>query len=391
MDPQSAALSHRVFGPGPRRGDGGLLSQAEGIIEALTVYTWPTGRFSGDSQLAVLSFFTAFGRSESVSPSAWATWSFTYLMLCFPEFVAVVRSQNEREYAFKPLPRAFVESLVNASAAAQDFDDSNPDAYENVIRGIPAVSGLPEIPRTSVGFPPELAAAETVPAVYGFAGLLVFLAGKKIAEKNSSTITERRPGNIRDAYNIPEPATFFLTGDGKMGPNAHQYVNQAWVTYAHMRTGVIGEVARFAAGISLPQRVVYTMAKMIEFAGMQQATFIHEFLQAMPQSVNYSCIRPSFNAYTISLREVAETPSYLQPFFKVIHGERTRAFHRNSILTLSACATAYKKYTTPSMKNFNLGEGATQAVNMYDAEAVRRGHSTLQGLATVEPETADVE
>jgi hypothetical protein len=136
---------------------------------------------------------------------------------------------------------------------------------------------------------------------------------------------------------------------------------------------------------------VYTMAKMIEFAGMQQATFIHEFLQAMPQSVNYSCIRPSFNAYTISLREVAETPSYLQPFFKVIHGERTRAFHRNSILTLSACATAYKKYTTPSMKNFNLGEGATQAVNMYDAEAVRRGHSTLQGLATVEPETADVE
>jgi len=60
-------------------------------------------------------------------------------------------------------------------------------------------------------------------------------------------------------------------------------------------------------------------------------------------------------------------------------------------LTLSACATAYKKYTTPSMRNFTLGEGATKAVNMYDAEAVRKGHTTLQGLTSSDPVKEEVE
>lgn len=391
MDPTSANLSHLIFGPGPRGGDGGLRSQAEGIVEKLTVYTWPVGPRSNDASLAVMAYFTAYGRSESVSPSSWATWAFSYIMLAFPEMQVVAKTQNEREYQFKPLPRDFVAALVAVSAAAEDYDDDNPEAYREVVRLIPSLTGLPSVPVNEEFFPAQLAASATVQAVYGFTSLLIFLAGKKIDDKNASTITERRPSNLINAYQIPEPATFFLTGEGKMSPEAHRYVNQAWVTYAHMRTAVISEAARFSVGTSLPQRVTFTIVKLIEYAGMQQATFIHEFLQAMPQCVNYACIRPSLNAYTTSLREVAATPGYLQPYFKVINGERTRAFHRNSILVLSSCATAYKKYTTPSMKNFNLGEGATQAVNMYDAEAARRGHSTLQGLATPATEDNDIE
>lgn len=391
MDAESANLSHQIFGPGQRTGDGGLRSQSEGIVESLTVYHWPSTPLSTDAKLSVLAFFAAYGRSESVSPSSWATWAFTYLTLSFPEFQARVKVENDREYSFKPLPVPFVQALVDLSSAAEDFDEENPGAYTDMVSRVPVVSGLPDVNRTVDVFPPDLAATATVQSVYGFCALLLFLAGKKITEKNSTTITERRPGNLRDAYDIPEPATYSLLGDGKMGPNAHHYVSQAWITYAHMRTAVISEVARFQEGASLPQRVVFTIVKMIEYAGMQQAVFIHEFLQAMPQSVNYSCIRPSFNAYSMSLREVAAAPGYLQPYYKIIHGERTRAFHRNSILTLSACATAYKKYTTPSMKNFTLGEGATQAVNMYDAEAVRRGHHTLQALATPGTEVRDVE
>lgn len=389
MDVASATLSHQIFGPGPRTGDGGLRSQAEGIVEKLTVYTWPSTPLSDDSKLSIMSFFTVYGKSESISPSAWATWAFTYLMLAFPDFNERARVENDREYLFKPLPKDYVQAVMDLVAAAEDFDDESPGSYEESVRALPVLSGVPEVPKTSEYFRPELAATATIPSAYGYAALILFLAGKKINDKNATTITERRPANLRDAYNIPEPAMFALLGDGKMGPNAHQYISQAWITYSHMRVAIISEVARFQAGASLAQRVVYTIVKMMEYAGMQQATFIHEFLQAMPQCVNYACIRPSLNAYTTSLREVAAVPGYLQPYFKIIHGERTRAFHRNSILTLSACATAYKKYTTPSMKNFMLGEGATQAVNMYDAEAVRKGHTTLQNLTTFEAEAKD--
>jgi hypothetical protein len=391
MDNASAHLSTLIFGVGQRTGDGGLLSNAEGIIEPLTVYHWPKTALSGDSKLAVLAYMTSFGRSESVSPSAWATWAFSCLVLAFPEFVGIIRAQNEREYSFKPLTQPFVDALVAASAAAEEYDEDHPEVYAEAIARIPMLPNLPEVPRTAASFPPDLAAAATVPSVYGYAGLLFFLAGKKIHEKNSTTITEKRPMNLINAYDINDQAAFILTGDGKMGSAAHRYVNQAWVTYAPMRSALVSEAAKFGSGRSLPQRVVFTIVKMMEYAGMQQATFIHEFLQALPESVNFACIRPSYNAYITSLREVAAAPSYLQPYYKLMHGERTRAFHRNAILTLAACATAWKKHTTPSMVNFNLGAGATPAVNMYDAEASRKGLPTLQGLMVQEQETVEQE
>lgn len=391
MDTASANLSHQVFGPGLRTGDGGLRSQAEGIVEKLLVYHWPETKLSDDAKLSVLAFLTVYGRSESISPSSWATWTFSYLNLAFPDFQERAKFENDREYTFKPLPAVYVQAIVDLASAAEDYDDEHPEIYAETVRAVPVIPGLPEVPKDTQYYAPDLAATATIQSVYGYAALLLFLAGKRINDKNTTTITERRPGNLRDAYNIPEPATYSLLGEGKMGSTAHSFVSQAWVTYSHMRVAVISEVARFQAGASLAQRIVYTIVKMMEYAGMQQATFIHEFLQAMPQSVDYSCIRPSLNAYTTSLREVAAAPGYLQPYYKIIHGERTRAFHRNSILTLSACATAYKKYTTPSMRNFNLGEGATQAVNMYDAEATRKGHSTLQGLTSSDPLKEDIE
>jgi hypothetical protein len=391
MDATSANLSHQVFGPGVRNGDGGLLSQAEGIVEKLVIYHWPREAVSDDSKLAVMAFFTAYGRSEDVSPSAWATWTFSFLILAFPQLQGIARAENDREYAFRPLPIDYIRAVVDLSVAAEEYDDDNPSAYRELAAGIPTLACIPDMPSTEETFPPELAATITVPAVYGFAALLIFLAGKKINPQNATTITERRPMNLVNAYNIPEPATYSLVGDGKMGSTAHEFVNQAWITYAPMRMAVISEVARFSAGRTLAQRVVYTLVKMMEYAGMQQGTFIHEFLQARPEAVNFSCIRPAYNAYATSLREVAAAPAYLQPYYKLIHGERTRAFHRNQILILAACATAYKKYVTTSMKNFLLGDGATAAVNMYDAEAASKGLPTLQGLTLSEPHDLEAE
>jgi len=391
MDTASANLSHQVFGLVHRNGDGGLMSNAEGIIEKLTIYHWPRTAVSDDAKLAVLAYLTAYGRSESVSPSSWATWSFSYIVLAFPQLREMIKAENEREYQFKALPLDYINAITTLASAAEDYDDDNPSVYKEAAARIPTVVGFPDVPSDEESFPPELAAAAIVQSVYGYTALLLFLAGKKINEKNTTTITERRPGNLVDAYNIPEPAAYILTGDGKMGSAAHTYVNQAWVTYAPVRYAVIAEVARFSAGRTLPQRVVYTIVKMMEYAGMQQGTFIHEFLQALPHSVNFACIRPAYNAYATSLREVAQAPGYLQPYYKLMHGERTRAFHRNSILTLAACATAYKTYVTPSMKNFTLGEGATQAVNMYDAEAARLGKPTLQGLTVNEELDQEVE
>jgi hypothetical protein len=379
MDP-TQGLGEQVFGPGNRFSEGRILSQAEGIIEKLTIYTWPSG-VTQDDKLSLLAFLPAYGKSEDKRPSAWATWMFTYLVLCFPEFQAAIARENSREFTFVKLPATYVQAMVAICREAEEAEGSEPNSeYTDLLHKLPDMLKFPEIAKEAEYLAPNLAAGQTIPVIYGYASLLIFLAGKKINEKNSITISDKRPQNLINAHGIDEDAAYCLNGDGRLGPDSYGPLNQAWSTHAGARVAIITEVAAFVAGSTQPQRVVRTVSKLLEYSGMQPATFIHKFLQAIPEAATFSCIRPSLHAYVSSVREVAAAPAHLQPLYKVIHGESTRAFHRNSILVLAACAVAYEKYTAPSMKNFSLGEGATSALQMFDAEAVRKGLPTLQVL-----------
>lgn len=376
-------LGDQVFGAQKRLAEGQYRSQAEGIIEKLPIYVWPTG-VRDEDKLAVLSYLTAYGRSEDDSPRAWSCWAFSYVVLCFPEFQQAIGRINSREYEFIKLPVEYVHMLVKSCRRAEEAEGSGEDKeYNQLTAGIPVLPSFPDMMPSSDTFPPDLAACQLVTAIYGYASLIIYLCGKRINEKNNVTITEKRPQNLIDTYKIDEQASFILRGEGMMNSTAHSFVNQAWVTHAAARAGIVSEIATFAGGATLPQRVIYTVSKMLENSGMQPAYFIHRFLQAFPHCASYACIRPALNAYASSIREVAAAAPHIQPYYKLIQGEGTRAFHRNSILMLSSCAVAYEKYTSPSMRNFNLGEGATIALAMFDAEAMRKGHTTLQSLTFV--------
>jgi len=60
-------------------------------------------------------------------------------------------------------------------------------------------------------------------------------------------------------------------------------------------------------------------------------------------------------------------------------------------MNLAACAISFEKATSPSMRNFALGEGATTAVNMFDAEASARGNRTLGEFTNVTEEQITAE
>jgi len=390
MDTQTAILSHQIFGPSQRINDGRVKPTAEGIVEKLRVYNWPKGITDTD-KLSVLAYLTAYGKSADESPSSWATWVISYVVLCFPEMENSITRLNGREYAFEALPKRYIEGVIHLYNAAMDFDDSQPAEYERHFHDLQIPSGFPSIPKELDYYPPDLAACATVPAIYGYCSLLIYLAGKQINSQNSIAITEKRPKNLIDAFKINEYASFILTGDGKMGQDAHEAINQVWITYFHARAAVISEVATFAAGATLPQRVVYTITKMMENSGMQPAYFIYKFLQARPEVREFSCTRAALNAFISSVQEVAAAPGYLQPYYKLIHGDGTRAFHRNSLLTLSACAIAHEKSLSPSMRNFNLGEGATAAVNIFDAEATARGYATLASISQAKASTEEAQ
>jgi hypothetical protein len=373
-------LGSQIFEPKNRFAEGRILSTSDGLIEALTIYTWPKG-LTVDEKLAYLSYITAFGRSEDESLSKWATWMYSYIVLCFDSMEGLIKSRGGREYVFEKIPLDQVKAVTATQTTALTFEGSDENKeYTKVVDTLIFPARFPTLPRSEEFFPDVLAAGATLETVYGFCALLIFMAGKKINEKNSVTITEKRPQNLVDTYGINEQAAFCLTGEGQMNRTAHSMCNQAWVTHAQARMAIITDVASFAVGSTRAQRVVFTISKLLENVGMQPAYYIHRFLQAFPESVHYACIRPALGVYAASIREVAAEDARIQPYYKVIHGDLTRAFHRNGILALSACAISFEKHMSPSMRYFTLGEGATAAVNMFDMEAASHGHRTLASV-----------
>lgn len=388
---QLSILSSQIFDPKNRFVEGRILSGSEGIVKSLNVYVFPKG-IPNEDKLMVLSYMTAFGKSDEESSTKWATWMYSYIVMCFDTMIDLIKREGGREYVFVPFPVDTIEQLKLMRTSAFKFEGEGVNTeYQKLCVGLTFPSHFPELPADNTAFADDLAGCSTITAVYGFCGLLIFLAGKKIDDKNYSTITERRPQNLVDTYAIPTTASYFLLGEGKMKTQAHQMCNHAWVTYAFARRAIITDVAAFASGNSLAQRVVYTVSKLLENVGMQSAYYIHRFLQAFPECKEYACIRPALGTYAASVREVARADSRIQPYYKVIHGDLTRAFHRNALLTLAACAISFEKTTSPSMRNFSLGEGATTAVNMFDAEAAARGHRTLGEFTNVTAETLPVE
>nr|QVU39968.1 Nucleocapsid [Magnaporthe oryzae mymonavirus 1] len=380
-----------VFGTQNRYSQNQFTGSAVGIVESLTIRTWPK-KITSEEQLAVLAYITTHGRSQSESPSKWARWTLSYICLCFPEMEAAISRETTREHKFVPLSDEYVKAIMALSRLADEETESLPSGqsgYSRAVQEVPVIEEWPEVPQQVEYFAPDLFACQSVEAVYGYASLLLFLCGKKINDKNKITITQRRPQNLIDTHGIHESAHWFLLGEGQMGDEAHRMVNLSWTKYAKARVAIIKVVATFGAGDSLAQRVVYTVSKLLENAGMQQARSIHNFLQAFPQASTYACIRAALNAYALSIAEVVQVPAYLQPYYKLIYGENTRVFHRASVLPLAACAISYEKNFSPSLQNFTLGDGASSAIAMFDAEATARGHPTLSAYAPTNDQEAE--
>lgn len=380
LNPEISTLGTTIFSSSNALLESTRKSNAHGLIEDIIIYKWPTG-VSTDNKLKLLSLFTTFGRSESESHSKWQTWVLSFSVLCFEEFETKIRQEGNREMTFKSLPMETVTSGVTLFDMMADFDEDDDeymDKYRSACNTFHQPPKFPEVDPTPEYFQPDIALCSTIPALYGYNSLLLFMAGKKMTDLNQRAMTDARPDAIIRTYKV-EGGSYILKGDGKIDPKNYQWINLCWTKSQAAKKAIFTEAAAFAKPSSTAQEVTYTTVKMVEFVGMQPAFYIHKFLLAVPWCHEISIVRPAINKYHESLREIARQPSYLQPYYKMIYGESTKAFHRQALLPLTACAIAYERTINPTLANYTMGEGADAAVMAFDTEAKQKGHATQFG------------
>lgn len=386
--------NHQVFMPSILPAVGNIATRMDGYSRTMTIYVLPSD-LSTDSVLLILAYLTPFGRSDDPVSFKFGSWMYSMIAIAFKHIQEPMQRENTLEYKYVNFPSSTIQTILELANIARglnidgtfkdeesvadsaDRDSEINQEYTNHLLNLSFPPDFPDLDITDEFFPQDLIPCSGITSVYGFMALLFFLAGKQINETNSVTITTRRPQNLIDTYKIPEKARFFLTGDGRMQMNALTMCNNMWTIHTPLRIAIISQIAHFSQGSSLAMRVVYTVSKLLEYVGMQQALYINQFLMAHPEAIEYSTLRPSLISYVNSMNQLKTVDPILRPYFKVIYGDQTRIFHRNSILALASVAIAYQRKFNDSIKHYNLGAAAGLAIGQFEEEARTKNHPQL--------------
>jgi len=215
-----------------------------------------------------------------------------------------------------------------------------------------------------------------IPSVYGHFSVVLFLAGKTITDKNRVAVTQKRPGAIeRKYYNGKQVGS--LTGSLALSHEAHTYLHLAFVVLTRVRKAVFTHVANFNNHPDdPPTEVVATTTRLMRFAGMQQAVIVDSFLEGHEEAFSVPFLMPAISAYTASMKDLSSAPVEQRAYYKLIHGDTTRAFNRNEISNLLTVALVHARELNPTLLQYNIPPNYQLVMDKY--------HQALEALATEE-------
>jgi hypothetical protein len=228
-------------------------------------------------------------------------------------------------------------------------DDALRAACRNDAPGLWVELGLPQ---GEAKFDVDMADVLDIPAIYGHLSLVLFLAGKTITDTNRASITQKRPNAIERKY-FNEKVVGPLSGSLALSATAHTQIHTAFVQLTHLRKEVFTRVATFNTQTEDSTfEVVATTTRLMRYAGMQQAILIDNFLSAHKEALAVPFLAPAIQAYAASMRDVMAAPAIVRPYFKIIHGDTTRAFNRNEIENLLTVALVDAREVNPTLQQY---------------------------------------
>jgi len=305
------------------------------------------------------------GTSTTTDRYAWQNYVATIVSACFPSMKTGILSNAAFEEVI--ISEAAVQALLTwfemyQGATSIEETEEMRKAYADQLPGLMVDIHLP-MGTPAAGF--DMDDVLDVPSVYGHMSLVLFLAGKTITDTNRAAISQKRPGAIERKYFNGKPVAS-LTGPLALSSVAHTYINMAFVSMVHLRRVVFTQVANFNNVATDPTiEVVATTTRLMRYAGMQQAILIDQFLSGHEEAFDIPLLQPSIQAYVASMKDLMNAPAEQRPYYKIIHGDTTRAFNRNDISNLLVAALDEARSLNPTLMQYNIPANHQLVMDKY--------------------------
>jgi len=339
---------------------------ANPLIRKVIVYSLPAHEAgSEEAAKAFHLFLMVAGTSTTTRRDLWQNYVCTIVCACFPSMrTGILRYAAIEEVVLSQTTMDALKGWYDLYSACVEGEDP---AFVEAAKGqlMETVIDMrlpPGLPALDV----DLADSLDLPAIYGHVSMVLFVAGKTISDANRASITQKRPGAIERKYfggKVVGP----LQGSLRLSNEAHGQIHSAFVSMAHVRKEVFTKVATFnnIADVDPAIEVVATTTRLMRYQGMQQAVLIDQFLSAHEEAFAIPILMPSIQAYAASMRDLMAAPVEQRPYYKIIHGDSTRAFNRNDISNLLVVAVMEARETNPTMMQYAIPANQQLIMDKY--------------------------
>jgi len=214
---------------------------------------------------------------------------------------------------------------------------------------------------------------EWIPKVFAcHYALVLFLAGKRLEGDDHTAMTVNRPKALRDKAHLGS-SVGFLDGSLRLSDVSHLQINNAWAEMANLRSTCITEFASYSASdTDFIQDIVYTTMHLLQNSGMQHAKITYGFLKAYDWVVEVPALRNSLGTYIDSIKAASKYPQTIQPYLKLIYGDKIDIFPRKDLEPLVACAVAIGRETNENLGDFYSSNEYASIVEAFLEERERR-------------------
>lgn len=350
---QTAALQEDVFRASEAHSasDNVRAQKVNPLLTRIKLVSLPGDRAEDVSYLRAFHLYLIVaGTSKDTDQARWRNYVVTLTGLCFADLKESILVNSLYEDA--PMSAASAAALMQwyetyRGAVAPEADQETQEACAAALEGLCPDLDMPQ-GVASLKINPDHVL--DIPSIYGHYSLVLFLAGKTITEKNRSSVGQKRPAAIERKY-FGGASVASLSGSLALSNAAHSEIHAAFVYLSHARKVIFNKVSMFNDQGGDPQvEVVATTTRLMRFAGMQQAMIIDKWLLSHPDGFRVPMLMPSIAHYVASLKELKRLPAEQRPYFKLIHGDTTRAFNRNDLEYLLAIALADEREVNPTLQ-----------------------------------------
>jgi len=367
----STLPSKTLFTPNPLVSTtkrGGLVPLA--LVDKVTVPV-VTGKVTESSRLAIAFYMMAAGTSKSSSIKEWKAYIVAYILCIAPSLQARMPGNL---LTFVSMTDAQVKGITDAiDSFKASFGGDDPAVPMAAARTFTSGPLIPGLPTPDAGADWSDADGEWVTKVIlAHFSIVLFLAGKRIDGDDHTAISVARPEALRSKAHIADVSAF-LDGPLRLSDSSHLHINNAWAEMAGVRAVTFTEFAKYSqSDTDFSQDIIYTTMHLLRYNGMQHARITMDFLHAYPWVTEVPALRTSIAVYLNSIKATADIDPALQPYLKLIYGDKVSIFPRKELDPLIACAVAAAKEVSTTLVDFYVNSDYNAVVEAFLEERDRR-------------------